>query len=269
MCHFSIPNAPSIRTEYSTSGTKKPTKSSVFIHAKSALANHVKRNAISNEAQRVSKLCSDASSKSEALKTLRGKLVVNGYSSTQISAYMDASQKPNTKPKRHGHTNWLRLPYISECFNQKFHHLLSRLHLPTRIINVHDSALRWRVCKPLSTPQKTCKKRPCYVQDDRLCFRHHVVYKCTCTCGACYIGSTVRYLHDRISEHMKTPQSAVYEHRLQCTNTSVFTVTVLTQERRELALRIAESLYIHRLAPSLNRRYDGDDITALVGGYAT
>ena len=92
-----------------------------------------------------------------------------------------------------------------------------------------------------------------------------VVYVFNCKCGAAYIGSTTRYLHDRAAEHMKTPTSAIFEHRMACSDQYLF--HIIAHENNELRLRIAESMHIYRTAPTLNRRHDGDDVTAFTNNY--
>ena len=59
----------------------------------------------------------------------------------------------------------------------------------------------------------SCNKSECATSSVNLCFAKNVVYRITCTqCKQCYIGSTIRNLHDRTKEHLSKPASSVYKH---------------------------------------------------------
>ena len=96
--------------------------------------------------------------------------------------------------------------------------------------------------------------------------RSCVVYKYVCSqCRAMYVGSTIRTLHTRMSEHLgvsprtgqhlsQPPQSSIRNHceqSCQCApNFSNF--SILDSVSNPLCLRIKESIHIHTLKPSLN-----------------
>ena len=102
---------------------------------------------------------------------------------------------------------------------------------------------------------------------DRLpkCCNSTVVYKfCCASCGASYVGSTVRNLHSRIQQHLgksvrtgkflTTPDpSPIRDHSLSCgTFVTEDTFEILAKTSAALDLRILESLYISQEKPSLN-----------------
>ena len=84
-------------------------------------------------------------------------------------------------------------------------------------------------------------------------------------CGSgCYVGSTIRPLYMRISEHngrsfrtgnlLKVPgHSAIRDHAIKCSK-SVRTedFKILGSEKNSVQLRMLESLFIKDLKPSLN-----------------
>ena len=98
--------------------------------------------------------------------------------------------------------------------------------------------------------------------------RSNVVYKFECSCcNAGYIGSSVRNLGIRTSEHKglsyrtglplsKPPFSEIREHSLNLGhNFNLENFEILMNVNDRTSLRIAESLFIHDLKPSLNN-YD-------------
>ena len=92
-----------------------------------------------------------------------------------------------------------------------------------------------------------------------------VVYKfCCASCGASYVGSTLRNLHSRIQQHLgksvrtgkfltNPDPSPIRDHSLACDHL-VFpeNFTVLAKAHSALDLRILESLHILQQKPSLN-----------------
>ena len=98
--------------------------------------------------------------------------------------------------------------------------------------------------------------------------RSSVVYKYSCahsTCASAYVGSTIRNLHTRVSEHLgvsnrtglpltNPPQSAIRSHAMQCPTSSISldNFKILATANSSVHLRILESLYIYRLKPNLN-----------------
>ena len=97
------------------------------------------------------------------------------------------------------------------------------------------------------------------------CTRTHVVYEITCElCGECYVGSTVRALHDRAREHIasaknQTKASAMGVHYKNAyknlkSNPKLRFRIVCATEKNELRWRIEEALAIRTRKPTLNRR---------------
>lgn len=92
-----------------------------------------------------------------------------------------------------------------------------------------------------------------------------VIYRfCCASCGASYIGSTIRTIHCRIQQHLgksdrtgnflaKPDQSAIREHSLSCdTLVRAEDFSILQKARSPFDLRILESLHIYQLKPALN-----------------
>ena len=194
--------------------------------------------------------------------------MTNGYQPTMINRCIYTTQTPRreNKPKPPP-ISFVRIPFISENFNKSMSSLWRSLHLPVRVVNAGNTSLRQATKKQITNTSKACKKRPCFITDKKLCFLHHVVYQSECSCGSTYIGSTTRYLHDRIGEHMKCRQSAIFQHRQTCPADGRFVTTILSKHNNNLHLRISEGMYICRLSPSLNRRAECEHVTCFIRNY--
>ena len=92
-----------------------------------------------------------------------------------------------------------------------------------------------------------------------------IVYSFTCSsCQAGYVGCTLRSLKTRFSEHVgqsvrtgrpihNPPFSAIREHSEICKcGVSFSDFSILSHCNNRSDLKILESLYIHKLKPSLN-----------------
>ena len=97
------------------------------------------------------------------------------------------------------------------------------------------------------------------------CCQSTVIYEFRCaSCGASYIGSTIRNLHSRIQQHLgksvrtgkflfKPDPSPIRDHSLACdTLVTGDNFSILGKTSALSDLRILESLYIFQRNPSLN-----------------
>ena len=94
--------------------------------------------------------------------------------------------------------------------------------------------------------------------------RSSIVYKyCCASCSHHYIGSSMRNLYMRMSEHqgksyrtgnfIQNPNSSIFDHKFSCdTQISSNDFKILDYSSSEFRLRILESLYIHKEKPNLN-----------------
>ena len=87
-----------------------------------------------------------------------------------------------------------------------------------------------------------------------------MVYKVSCvTCNQCYSGSTKRFLHIRIKEHMDNRNSFIFKHGLECNPIWKFDILATTVSSNEL--RIKEAIIISDMRPSLNTKEDLHNLT--------
>jgi hypothetical protein len=88
-----------------------------------------------------------------------------------------------------------------------------------------------------------------------LCCKKSVVYMLECqVCNEKYIGSTIRALHIRIKEHLKTSRSAVFEHLAACHNSGNVSVSILAVDQDPKNLRIKEAILIKDKKPGINQK---------------
>ena len=83
--------------------------------------------------------------------------------------------------------------------------------------------------------------------DQRFLFSN-IVYKYTCSCSKVYIGETERRFSIRIHEHQTNKESAIYQHSIECEDSSLvdrdkFTIVAKRLRHRDARKRY-ESIYI-------------------------
>jgi hypothetical protein len=146
---------------------------------------------------------------------------------------------------------YLNIPYINDTFEHKIKNSLKGLGL--RILIAHKSK---KLKRAISSDQKreVCNLPRCRMKSN-LCMSKSVVYNIKCgKCGACYIGSTFRFLHQRFKEHLIQRSSPIYVHNTNCNGE--LDVQVLSNDSNTQRLRIKEALLIKELKPSLNAKED-------------
>ena len=97
------------------------------------------------------------------------------------------------------------------------------------------------------------------------CLRSSLVYKFSCAhCASVYIGSTCRALFVRVAEHadrsfrtghkLNNPNSSsIRDHTLNCNSPiKLDQFSILNSAKNFTDVRILESIYIHKLKPSIN-----------------
>ena len=83
-----------------------------------------------------------------------------------------------------------------------------------------------------------------------------VVYKWQCKdCDVCYVGETCRPLIDRIKEHAKERNSAVFSHHQQSGHAipTIEDFSILDRESNQVRREAKEAIHIKKLNPKLNR----------------
>jgi len=114
-------------------------------------------------------------------------------------------------------------------------------------------------------PSKLCKSLSQYSHSHTSvelkctkCLRRNTVYQFTCnSCGQQYIGSTTRFIHDRVREHVNNENSSVKKHLYSCQNEDLYKgieVEIVMSENDPANLRLYKAFYIRKYKPTLNSR---------------
>ena len=79
-------------------------------------------------------------------------------------------------------------------------------------------------------------------------------------------GSTIRFLHDRIKEHLSQLASSVFKHLNNCQNNvkDAINMTIIAKDTDPVNLRLKEAVYIKKEKPQLNSREERNEVTDLL-----
>ena len=83
------------------------------------------------------------------------------------------------------------------------------------------------------------------------------MYQITCNnCNQHYIGSTTRFIHDRVKEHLNNENSSVKKHISTCQNKDYTGIEIkaIVLENDPLNLRLFEAFYLRKYKPALKSR---------------
>ena len=227
---------------------RKAARSDVFLHYQAAIPASTRMAAIRNERQRIAdRNTCPAANECEQTK-LDSRLIANGYPSAYIS--QSRTQARRRRPRRDNNSQPLHLsiPYIDDRLDHKLNNVFKKYGLNVRI--VHRSKTLRHLLQNRQTSLEKCTIRGCVVQAQGICFFKNCVYSIKCTsCDEEYIGSSTRFLHERIREH-RQKDTAVSRHSRTCR--ANFKVSVLTRQKDEVNTRLAEGFFIRKLKPQLN-----------------
>ena len=98
-------------------------------------------------------------------------------------------------------------------------------------------------------------------------FLRNAVYQLSCNnCGQQYIGSTTRFIHDRVREHVNNENSSVKKHIHSCQNKDDkgTEVKLIMSEHDPANLRLYEAFHIRKYKPTLNSREECTEFADLL-----
>ena len=189
-------------------------------------------------------------------------LCLNGYpenSKEQTKQSKNPNQTLNL-PTQSGHT--LR----SRTFlnNSTTRSLTFSENIPVRI--AHKS---YMLRQALSYTPKACKctRDKCLISNTGFCLRWNAVYQLTCnSCDQQCIGSTTRFIHDRVKEHLDDENSSMKIHIYSCQNKDYkgIDVKIIMSENDTANLCLYEAFYIRKCKPTLNSREECSEFADLV-----
>ena len=99
------------------------------------------------------------------------------------------------------------------------------------------------------------------------CLLRNAVYQITCNnCNQHYIGSTIRFIHDRVREHLNNDNSSVKKHLSQCQNKVYKGIEIksIVLENDPANLRLLEAFYIRKYKPTMNSREECSEFADLL-----
>ena len=105
--------------------------------------------------------------------------------------------------------------------------------------------------------ERTCTRDNCPIAHAKLCLLRNAVYQITYkNCKQHYIGSTTRFIHDRVKEHLANGNSSINKHITICQNNDYkgIEVKIIVMENDPVNLRLFEAFYIRKNKPTLNSR---------------
>ena len=105
------------------------------------------------------------------------------------------------------------------------------------------------------------------ISDTRLCLLRNAVYQITCkNCNQHYIGSTTRFIHDRVREHLNNDNSSVKKHLSKCQNKvhKGIEIKSIVLENDPANLRLFEAFYIRNHKPTINSREECSEFADLL-----
>ena len=107
---------------------------------------------------------------------------------------------------------FMSINFVSSQFVQwvvffQFKYICNRKIIPVRI--AHKSYTLRQALSHTSKERK-CTRDKCLISNTGLCLRRNAVYQLTCnSCDQHYIGSTTRFIYDRMGEHINNENSSV------------------------------------------------------------
>ena len=244
--------------------TKKQQKIPIFVHHQSAIPKKSKINFIRNERKRIEDKCTTKTTTRKHQNSFDDVLRLNGYPENIIDQTKHSQN--HLKDPRPLNTEWsyLKIPYISERLNYRITSIFRKEGIPVRV--AHKSYTLRRALSH-NNKERTCTRANCPISDTRLCLLRNAVYQITCkNCNQHYIGSTTRFIHDRVREHLNNDNSSVKKHLSKCQNKvhKGIEIKSIVLENDPANLRLFEAFYIRNHKPTINSREECSEFADLL-----
>ena len=207
-------------------------KKTLFVHYQSATCIPKKSmiNFNRNEWKRIGDRCSTRTTTTKHQDTFNDILRLNGHPENNI----DQTKRPQNHPRdsQPSKIEWLylKIPYVSERLNQKMTSIFRK--------EATDPVSPLIKCRPRvkhpqtsfhlhTTTEHTCTRDNCPISSTNLCLLRNAIYQITCNnCNQHYIGSTTRFIHDRVQEYARA-----YLENLKIYLTYLFIYRVFGEKR--------------------------------------
>jgi hypothetical protein len=232
---------------------KKAARKDIFVNFGTALSFTSKITIAANERVRITERCSSEEQKEIYSQKLDQLLRKNGFTADAIQLTR-ARQRRQHREVDKVEPFYFHIPFISDKVNNRIKRIFLQEKLDIRLYHLNTS-LRNRLAKR-TKELNTCTIDNCITRPTNQCFKRNVVYEVKCNkCHKAYIGSTIRHLHTRIIEHLRTDRnSSIFKHIETCQNSDNYSIRTLAQDRDVINLRIREGILIHERKPQINSR---------------
>ena len=234
-----------------TSFHQKSAKKTIFMNFESALPTQMKLNIVKNERRRRLERCSSHQTSKKCEKEFDEMLKINDYPSDFMKRKTFNAPYTNCKMKKTDYF-YFHVPYVSDEVNEKIKRVFHNLDF---LVRLYHRSFTLRMMLNNSKNNKLCSSPTCKNPKKDIFYEEMVVYQVKCLkCNALYIfiGSTVRYLHTRINEHLTRSHSSVHKHIETCR--SEINITILAKDINAINLRLRESIIIKKLKPKMNNK---------------
>ena len=266
--------------EYTTELYFKPMTAPIILHYTSAHPMSTKRAVLNAEVRRAIRVSSDQQTRERSAKRIKSLFKQNGYPDTLVdkSIKNNIYRRHDNKSSRHNSKNetkiFMRLPYVDESVVKRVNGILRGSGTAIQVAWTSGPTLGQKlITSALSKPPCPAGKKHCHTCANGLkgkCTMKNVVYKITCvmceTKGRkeCYIGESTRPVRYRFNEHLgdarlRRLDTPLGEHMIDYHLDTVhadtnrgFNIEILRSGRDCAEVKIAESIQIKNLKPTLN-----------------
>ena len=180
---------------------KKTAKKPIFVHHQSAIPKKSKINFIRNEQKRIEDECTTKSKATKHQNSFDDVLRLNGYPESIIDQTKNSQN--HQKDPRPLNTEWsyLKIPYISERLNHRIASIFRKEGIPVRVAHKSYTLRRAALRNKHNLVREIGQLALMHVCS--LLLWERAVYQIMCNnCNQQYIGSTTRFIHDRVREHL-------------------------------------------------------------------
>ena len=275
--------------KYTTELYIKPNHSGVILHYDSAHPKATKKAVVRSQYKRAAAVSSNEAAKKRSARRITDLFKKNGYPQRLLHQLQQESQRPQrTRRSQQGDhqqqqqrhqdrelDGYMTLPYIDETLCAKINTISKKSGLKLRVAWQSENTLKRNlVSSAFSKPACPSGSRFCNACNAGLqgeCLTAGVVYQLNCNlCAAkgsdvSYVGETKRPIRLRLNEHIlaaknHTPDTPLGDHFAECHPADPFparsvpvTAKILQKTKDHPERKLAESLFIRKLQPSMNK----------------
>ena len=255
--------------EIETAWYTKPANKGLMLNSKSHHPEHIKRATIDNTIKTYTSICSNEIMLQEAEKKFEKRARRNGYTDGYIREVKTTKRK--LRPKIETRSTFT-IPFISRQFTNDIKRAVQGSNLNVRIVERPQSSLKDLLVESRpydSTCTDPLKCTVCSISPIPIrCTQKDIVYQIDCgLCGAVYVGETSRSLKVRYQEHYRSaanPTTKSYQNMAFARHYQEYhkgekpklLIKILKKTKGTVERKITEALFIQRIKPDINGKYE-------------